>query len=150
MLCTTGLPTADLLCLLALSAVAATAVALGTIRKCRTAPRHAAPKPAQPRRPGTAAPPPRPSYPPVPPRWYRIEYEAGRRALAEGRIDAAAQRAATLVEDSTAAFGPEHPYTRWAWDIRAAVVRAAVARLRSGPSAAAHGWNRAAELGVRG
>ncbi|MER5638232.1 hypothetical protein ABT095_14885 [Kitasatospora sp. NPDC002227] len=148
MRCTTGLPAADLLYLLALAVVATTAVALGTAGKRRTAPRHAAPKPTLPRSPGTVAPPPRPPYPPVPPLWYRIEYEAGRRALVEGRIDAAAQRAATLVEDSTAAFGPEHPYTRWAWDTRAAVVRAAVVRLRSGPGAPAVSRAGAAGAGV--
>ncbi len=150
MLCTTGLPVADLLYLLALAALAATAVALGAARKRRTAPRHAAPRPMLPRLSGPAAPPPRPSYPPDPPLWFRIEYGAARRALAEGRIDAAGRLAVALVEDSTAAVGAEHPYTRWAWDVRAEVVLAAVARLRSCQGTRPGGRSGAAGEGIRG
>ncbi len=84
---------------------------------------------AQQHRPATV--PPLPAFPPDPPRWYRVEYEAAQRAKTEGRLDAAQARIRDLIDASSEFHGAEHPYTRWAWDLRTAITQAAVLRLRA-------------------
>lgn len=53
---------------------------------------------------------------PVPPQWYRQEYEAARAARAHSAA-AGATRAAVLVERSVLAFGPAHPHSHDAWEL---------------------------------
>ncbi len=80
--------------------------------------------------------PARPAYPPAPPSWYRQDHEAVRRALIQGRPGVAWARVCELVDDSTAVFGADHPYTLFAWALRAEAVNAAVTHLRAGTSTA--------------
>ncbi|MGV9268120.1 hypothetical protein ACWDRR_26045 [Kitasatospora sp. NPDC003701] len=102
-----GVPTA---------AAVLTAVAFVHRRRTRTAP--AALSPALPARP--------PCHP-LPPRWYRSEYEAVLVVLSEGRLHIARFWANGLIEDCLLAFGEHHPYTRQASELLVAVVQAAIA-----------------------
>ncbi|MDH6129800.1 hypothetical protein [Kitasatospora sp. GP82] len=61
---------------------------------------------------------------PVPPRWFRQEYEAIRSVLTEGGVVTAQARALGLVDASALAFGPGHPFTAYAWDLLAHTARA--------------------------
>ncbi|GAA2803102.1 hypothetical protein GCM10010441_29790 [Kitasatospora paracochleata] len=84
-------------------------------------------------RPAASAPlPPKPSEPPVPPRWYRQEYAAVNAALAEGRISIARTWAGFLTDDAAHEFGPAHPFTREAWLLVARTVHAALTDIRAG------------------
>ncbi|MQS17524.1 hypothetical protein F7Q99_36400 [Streptomyces kaniharaensis] len=78
---------------------------------------------------------PRPTQPPVPPRWYRESYAAVQTALAEGRTVIARIWAGNLADDATTEFGPAHPYTYEAWLLVAGTVRAALAEIRTAPPA---------------
>ncbi|MFJ1757630.1 hypothetical protein [Kitasatospora sp. NPDC088134] len=78
----------------------------------------AAIRPARPRTPSTpgrACVPPRPTRPPLPPAWYCSAWAEAGEALASGRPAEAIRLGRRLVAASTREFGPEHPYTRWAW-----------------------------------
>ncbi|MCC9309942.1 hypothetical protein LN042_23190 [Kitasatospora sp. RB6PN24] len=90
----------------------------------------------------TASPtiPQRPAYPPVPPRWYRAEYQAVRVVLTEGRTVIARIWVSNLIDDSLLTFGDEHPYTRWAWELLAEIVRTELDNLdRTGATLEPHG-----------
>ncbi|MET9396139.1 hypothetical protein [Kitasatospora sp. NPDC002965] len=102
-----GVPTA---------AAVLTAVALVHRRRTRTAPANLPP-----------ALPARPPCHPLPPRWYRGEYEAVLVVLSEGRLHIARFWANGLIEDCLLAFGEHHPYTRQASELLVAVVQAAIA-----------------------
>ncbi|MFD9124160.1 hypothetical protein [Kitasatospora sp. NPDC059571] len=62
----------------------------------------------------------------VPPRWYRAEYTAVQVVLAEGRTVIARTWAGGLVDDAVIEFGPDHPWTRDAWELLAHIVQVAL------------------------
>ncbi|MFJ5926602.1 hypothetical protein ACIQF6_28765 [Kitasatospora sp. NPDC092948] len=72
-------------------------------------------RPRPPSAPAAAFAPPRPDRPPLPPAWYRSAWAQTGEALAAGRPAEAIRLGHHLVDASTRAFGPDHPYTWWAW-----------------------------------
>ncbi|WP_331731655.1 hypothetical protein [Kitasatospora sp. NBC_01300] len=78
--------------------------------------------------------PPKPTAPPVPPRWYTESYAAIHAALADGRTAIARTWAGYLADDATIEFGPAHPYTQEAWLLVARTVRTALADIGSAPA----------------
>ncbi|WP_331727389.1 hypothetical protein OG871_40295 (plasmid) [Kitasatospora sp. NBC_00374] len=118
--------TAAWLFLLALWPVPLVLRAVRELRAPRPRGAHRAGPKNTPPAPKTSA-PPRPTYPPVPPDWFRCKYDGARTALTEGRTDIARRRVTGLIDDATKYFGADHPYARYAWDLLAEILLSAPA-----------------------
>ncbi|MEV7123706.1 hypothetical protein [Kitasatospora griseola] len=85
---------------------------------------------------GTPATVPSNTAPPLPPLWFRREYEAVLVVVMEKRLHVARFWANGLIEESLQEFGEDHPFTRQAVELLGAVVRATLTDIdRNAPAA---------------